>query len=290
MKTSLRNAHGVPFLTLKGHVVVKNNQHPDGDTLSFAADTPFTKGRVNTNVPVDASGSKTVNVRLQSIDAPEKTQPWGAASRDALLRYFGFIPARLGLSTTDFTANGGTVKIPGWLATHGLDGNQRPLGYLFRRNPGFTHGREIPAEHVLKVLKHSANYAQVSSGAAYPAFYENTDETHAALFKKIADHARIAKRGVWALDTTTRGFIPTPDALGSQGALIYPKFFRRVTDWKNPKPNAKAFINWLKNQPDGKKRVAGAECAPIPLWRLFVVVNTKQVAVPYDVTKLWFSE
>jgi endonuclease YncB( thermonuclease family) len=288
-RQSIRNAGGVPFLTLKGNFVVRAKQMPDGDTLSFAATSKYKKGSVVTNVPVNTSGEKTVNIRLQSIDAPEKSQPLGAASRNALLKHFGFDPERLGLSDEDFTAGGSITKISGWLATHALDANDRPLGYFFRNNPGFTHGKEVPAEEILSVIESSANYTQVSEGWAFPAFYENTDESHAALFQKAAEEARAAGDGVWAVDKTTTGFEPTKDALKSNRALIYPKFYRRVEKWKASRPNAKAFIMWLKNQSDGKKLVQGALPSSVPLWRLFEVVNTREVAVPYDVTKLWFS-
>lgn len=286
----VRNSGGVPFLTLKGYFVVRARQMPDGDTVAFAAATKYSAGPVATNVPVNTTGDETVNIRLQSIDAPEKSQPMGANCRDALLKHLGFTPGSLGLSDTDFTASGLTKKIPGWIATHGMDGNQRPLGYVFRTNPGFTHGKLIPAAAVLDVLKSSGNYRQASRGWAFPAFYENTDETHAALFQKAAARARDARKGVWAVDATTVGFVPTKDALGIGGALAYPKFYRRVEKWKNAKPNAQAFIHWLKAQGDGKKLVQGALPAPVPLWKLFEAVGARKVAVPYDVTKLWFSE
>lgn len=286
----IRNAGGVPFLTLKGNFVVRAGQMPDGDTVSFAAASKYRKGSVVTNVPVSPSGEKTVNIRLQSIDAPEKTQPLGAASRDALLTHLGFNPDSLGLGDDDFTAGGPTTKVSGWLATHGLDGNGRPLGYLFRDNPGFRHGKEVSAAEILAVLKSSANYVQADTGWAFPAFYENTDETHAALFREVSAKARAARKGVWPEDRTTKGFVPTKVALHSGGTLVYPKFYRRVQQWKANTPNAAAFIKWLKAQRDGKKPVQGALPSPVPLWRIFEVVSKTKVVVPYDVTKLWFSE
>lgn len=289
-RRSLRNAGGVPFLTLKGIFVVRAGQMPDGDTVSFAAASKYSKGAVNTNVPVNSTGEKTVNIRLQSIDAPEKSQPLGAASRDSLLKHLGFDPKNLGLDDNDFTAGGTIAKVSGWLATHGLDGNGRPLGYVFRTNPGFRHGKEIPAEDILSVIKSSANYMQAATGWAFPAFYENTDEAHAVQFQRASQSARSARKGVWAKDDTAKGFVPTKDALGSKGALIYPKFYRRVEKWKANKPSASAFITWLKGQSDGKKLVQGARPSPIPLWQLFEVASTRKVVVPYDVTKLWFSE
>lgn len=287
---ALRNAGGVPFLTLKGHVVVRQRQMPDGDTLSFAASQRYTAKLVKTNVPVDASGETTVNIRLQSIDAPEKSQPFGAQSRDQLLKHFGIKASAFGLTDEDFTADGAIALRPAWLATHAQDGNGRPLGYLFRESVKLTHGAEISAHDLLRVLRRSANYSLASRGWAFPAFYENTDEAHAAVFARAAAKARTAGKGIWAHDVTTSGFVPTKSALGHGGALVYPKFYRRIEDWKSATPSAAAFITWLKKQRDGRKPVQGATVTPIPLWQLFEIVNPSKVAVPYDVTKLWFSE
>lgn len=292
---TMRNAGGVPFLTLRGVFVVRNGQQPDGDTIHFAAGAAYPKGRVKTNVPVSPDGKQSKAVRLQSIDAPEKTQPLGAKSRDALLRRLGLVPGELGLSETDFTTNGiagGVVLRPGWLATHGMDGNQRPLGYVFVGEvKGFKHGEETSAEAVRAKVKSSINHSQVSRGVAFPAFYENTEESHAVIFQATAQRARGYKRGVWASDATTTGFRPARLSLEAPGgALVYPKFYRRVAGWSAGTGNATAFIEWLKKQPDGKKPVTGAEFDPVPLWKLFVRVSAERVAVPYDVTKLWFSE
>ena len=291
-KLAIKNSGGVPFLILKGNFVVRTRQMPDGDTIAFAASSTYKRGPVETNVPVSTDGLKTVNIRLQSIDATEKSQPFGAASRDALLKRLGFDPAALGLSDTDFSASGDPpVQVPGWLATHGIDGNQRPLGYIFRKNPGgFSHSKIVSASDMLDVIKSSENYLQAIGGWAFPAFYNNTDESHAMVFAAAAVKARTANKGVWAQDETISGFVPTKDALHVGGTLVYPKFYRRVQKWTANKPDAKAFINWLKKQKDGKKLVHGAKKDPIQLWELFEIVSARKVAVPYDVTKLWFSE
>lgn len=286
----VRNAGGVPFLTLKGSFVVRQRQMPDGDTIAFAARAAYDAGAVGTNVPVGTDGAISVNIRLQSIDAPEKSQPMGAASRDALLKRLGFDTAALGLSEVDFTASGPTVLVSGWLATHGMDHNQRPLGYVFRKNPGFKHGAIVASEAVLQHIRASENYKQALGGWAFPAFYDNTDETHAVRFASAARKARKAKKGVWAQDTTTTGFVPTAESLHPSGALVYPKFYRRVEKWPTPQADAAAFIDWLKKQADGKKMVLGAARTPMRLWQLFEVVSKTKVAVPYDVSKLWFSE
>lgn len=290
MSITVRNAGGVPFLVLQGFFIVRPGQMPDGDTVAFAAGKPYTPKQVKTNVPLDANAQKSSNIRLQSIDAPEKAQPLGAKSRDKLLTALGFSPKDLGLTDTDFTAGGVATKVPGWLLTHGMDGNRRPLGYVMTEDPKIVHGTEVPAHAVQPLLRRTANFRQVSSGAAFPAFYENTDEAHAVEFQVASRMARKLRKGVWAKDATTTGFVATPPSLAKDGALVYPKFFRRVQDWKAAKPSATAFIQWLKTQPDGKKMVIGAERYPLPLWKLFVKVSATQVAVPYDVSKLWWSE
>jgi endonuclease YncB( thermonuclease family) len=289
-RSALANAGGVPFLTLKGTFVVRGAQQPDGDTIAFSSSRPYSAGPVRTNVPVDTTGKKTTNLRLQSIDAPEKSQPLGAQSRDFLLEFLGFDPVDLGLGDDDFKADGPPRKRTGWLATHEMDGNGRPLSYVFAENPGFRHGEIVSAAEVEAVLKSSANYASVAKGWSFPAFYENSDELHAYLFRAVAEAARAAKRGVWAVDRTTTGFVPTPAALGAGGTLVYPKFYRRVLKWKQAKPKGSAFIAWLKKQADGKKLVQGAKPVPVPLAELFEKVGSSQVRVPYDVTRLWFSE
>jgi hypothetical protein len=148
----------------------------------------------------------------------------------------------------------------------------------------------VSAERILATLKQSTNYYLVANGWAFAAFYENTDETHAALFRQAAIRARDKDKGLWKVDKTTTGFVPTPTALGPGGTLVYPKFFRRVDKWDTAKPSSQAFINWLKKQSDGKKLVQGAEPSPIPLWQLFKPAGANKVRVPYDTTKLWFSQ
>jgi endonuclease YncB( thermonuclease family) len=286
----VRNRGGVPFLLLEGHFIVRSRLMPDGDTLAFAAGSEYSSGPVSTNVPVDPSGQTSVSIRLQSIDAPEKTQPLGAVCRNQLLEHFGFEPTALGLSDSDFTANGDPVLKAGWLATHGMDGFGRPLGYLFAENPGFDHGGIVPASEILQVLRNTANFAQAANGWSFPAFYQNTDENHAALFQQVSEQARASGRGVWSDDATTTGFIPTKAATDNTGSLVYPKFYRRIADWPGQEADSRLFIRWLRRQEDGQKLVSGAEPSPIPLWKLFEQVDDQALAVPYDVTRLWFSE
>jgi endonuclease YncB( thermonuclease family) len=292
MPGTIRNAGGVPFLILKGIFVVRQGHRPDGDTIHFAATSRFSPGPVRQEVPVSTTGAKSIAVRYQSIDAPEKAQPLGAAARDVALKHLGISPSAVGLGEDDFVANGPTVKVHGWLATHGMDINRRQLGYVFRSSPGFAHGAIVSADRLLPAIKQSTNYHLLVNGWVFPAFYSNTDERHAAVFQQAAERLQNArtKKGVWQADTTRGGFIPIKTALGSAGALVYPKFFRRVAKWKKAKPDSDAFITWLKGTDDGKKLVEGARPNPIHVWELFERAGKTKVCVPYDVTRLWFKE
>lgn len=287
---AIKNAGGVPFLILKGFFVVRSGQMPDGDTVAFAAGSKFKSKRVRVTVPVSTTGKLTTNIRFQSIDAPEKSQPHGARARDALLTEIGFVPGDLGLADDDFTADDVLEVRAGWIATHGMDHNDRPLGYVFAKSPGFAHGTEVSAADLLPVITKSVNYTLARSGAAFPAYYSNTEESHAVAFQAAANEARKKKMGVWTGDLTTTGFVPTKEALGPSGSLVYPKIYRRVIEWKQARPDSAAFLAWIKKQSDGKKLVFGAAKDPVPFSDLFVAAGKKRVAVPYDVNKLWFSE
>lgn len=76
---------------------------------------------------------------------------------------------------------------------------------------GLAHGSEVSAAAVESLLKKTENYKQVRGGVVHPAFYENTDEGHALVFQQAAQMARKAGKGIWAVDVTTKGFVPTPD-------------------------------------------------------------------------------
>lgn len=290
MGRHIRNDGGVPFLVLRGVFVLRKRQMPDGDTIHFAATTAYKRGPVRTNIPAVPDGSESKALRFQSIDAPEKMQPFGADARDAVLRKIGLDRDKAGLSDEDFTVDDVKITVPGWIATHGMDGNFRPLSYIFADAPGFGHGEIVSAEKLATRLKLSVNYMLAKSGAAYPAFYSNTDEHHAAIFREAAVAARAAKRGVWKHDTTDEGFVPTPEALGKTGTLVYPKFFRRVAKWKRARPDADAFLRWLRGTSDGEKMVEGAAPEPVKLVDIFEKSSRTKVCVPYDVTRLWFKE
>jgi hypothetical protein len=65
----------------------------------------------------------------------------------------------------------------------------------------FKHAQIMSAADIAEVLKSSENYQQVAGGWAFPAFCDNTDESHAVTFAAAAVKARGgAGKVVWKQD------------------------------------------------------------------------------------------
>lgn len=84
---------------IKGHLIVQQNQSPDGDSMRFiAADMTLFEGLPNYAPAKVSGGEASYQLRFQAIDTPElhygtAKQPCGMESRNALLRWLGVNPA-----------------------------------------------------------------------------------------------------------------------------------------------------------------------------------------------------
>jgi hypothetical protein len=58
----------------------------------------------------------------------------------------------------------------GWIATRSLDVYGRPVAFAFATEPPQPEGRQLFLDEAL--VKGSANYRQLVTGAAYPLFYD----------------------------------------------------------------------------------------------------------------------
>jgi hypothetical protein len=71
----------------------------------------------------------------------------------------------------------------------------------------------------------------VQEGVAYPTVYSSTPVSHQAYLRGLATQAREGAVGVWADDTTSMFVLEDQASVGPEGQLIFPKLFRRATDY-----------------------------------------------------------
>ena len=226
------------FAWVPGTIVVMGKQ-PDGDSVRFVPDEADALARIyraHLLRPSRTDGSH--QLRLEGIDAPEThygghAQPLGHEARDHFLkRVLGF--GRLEFKgETVAAARPKTLK--GAILTQSADVHGRPICYLLREgdtaNPfdDTATGRVEPDR-----LAQTANLAMLQAGFAYPLLYTSTPREHRAVFTEAGRRARDEKLGVWDLDASPRFALQdrgSIDAGAPAAQLVFPKLFRRATDY-----------------------------------------------------------
>jgi endonuclease YncB( thermonuclease family) len=204
----------------------------------------------------------TIDVRLQGIDAPELhyqpqrfRQPFGesaAAALGALL------------------ATGGQPALPCRVVTRVAAPNE--VCDLFGR---------VVGEIIVRLGQRSVNLNAwvAKEGWAFPAFYTSMTADEIARYTRLTEAARKAKKHLWqagaytpqigpfdaALREHKPGSAPAPDA----GPVIWPKYFRRLVEWKlDAKSAAPTLKAWLAGRaterfvPAGDFAAQGAAAKP----------------------------
>ncbi|MBS0498321.1 MAG: hypothetical protein HRU77_09120 [Gammaproteobacteria bacterium] len=220
------------YKLIKGQLAVMHRQSPDGDSMRFIADDMSLFADLpRYSEPSEASGTESYQLRFQAIDTPElhyggAAQPHGRASRNGLLKWLGENPKEW---NWDIAPAGFHWTKRAEILTDGFEAHGRPIAFVLL-DSGLEDGAETKLTTAL--LKNTYNYHAVESGLAYLGFYSGglaleTKTSLIAAYKK----AKTARRGIWKLDKTRQFSVTTLDDLGpEQGALIYPKIFRRCVD------------------------------------------------------------
>jgi len=234
------------FHAVHGQVVVRTYA-PDGDSVRFAPHAPsFNRGETDAAV--------LEQLRLVGIDAPELhyrgcAQPFGARSRDALVRMLGVEHVRY--------ADNGTIAVHGArvsavVLTRKHDRHGRPLAYLVGAHDTahVPHGEHVTVESDL--LVHTVNARMLRTGNAYPLLYASLPEVHRTRLRAWAAMARRRRLGLWAHDVTTRGF----SIADVHTAHVMPKLFRRVVDWRAEARDMR-FERFLQCNADERVQVGG---------------------------------
>lgn len=235
---------------------------PDGDSVRFAPSDPSLvdalPGMTKTVTP---GGS--IQLRLECIDSLEthylagasemrhQPMPLATAARTGLLDLLGFT----NVVVTNGKVSGCTADDqPGYiLANKGDSHGTRPVSYAFAGSTADADGASVFLD--VPRLKQSANFEMVARGLAYPMYYEGAFYDLRAAF----DQAVTAAKGnpgpdsVWSADVTTTGFKVRPfDTLVDQKA-VWPKLFRRVSNFFHENPQAQdltKFPDFLASEPD----------------------------------------
>lgn len=220
------------YRLIKGRLVVRQRQSPDGDSMRFIADDmSLFEGLPHFSPPSVAGGEESYQLRFQAIDTPElhyggAAQPHGIESRNGLLEWLYVDPADWNWAVAP---SGFIWETEAAILCDGFEGHGRPIAFVLR---GLDEEDGADVKLTKSVLGMTYNYHAVETGLAYLGLYSgglsfDTQSRLIAAYKK----AKAAKLGLWKLDRTKR-FTATSleDLEPEQGSLIYPKIFRRCVD------------------------------------------------------------
>jgi len=235
-------------------------------------------------------GDGSVQIRLEGIDAPEVHytqlgQPLGAIARDALLAWLGF-------SKIAFAKDGETIasstpaSVPAAILARSVDTHGRPIAYVLRDHR--VHGKPRCHHVNAALLAQTANHAMIEGGFAYLLAYSSLPREHRRALRELAHVARAHKRGVWAHDSTTRGFeLHGRRSIGPHGALVFPKLFRRCVSFLADRARGfrASLVEWL----GANERVLLPHAANVP-FRSIVHERGNHVALAHDLLDLVFVE
>ncbi len=225
---SASSAQVETYLVIKGSFVVIDKS-PDGDSVRFRPDNTALFKQLKRSYRIDPSKDGTVQLRLEAIDAPElhylgKEQPLGRESRDFLLSQMGF--NNYIYNDNDTITDAVPQEIRGGILSNSAEANGRPVSYVFLETDlePYRDGERIVLDNAL--LAKSMNVKVLQAGMAYYTVYSSQSESRRIYMQTIAEQARDAGLGIWAVDKTSEFMLNSfEDVTNNQ--LILPKLFRR---------------------------------------------------------------
>lgn len=261
----------MPFICIPGsfHLVGRtaggkpSGLEPDGDSIHFRPDDPALLERLERQpggqrFRLSAIGS--LNLRMEGIDALEihytpsikgahrshQPREFADAARDALTGFLGMNPVPYAQPANVRVKPPVPVDgVRGAILSRALDVHGRPVSFVFAGKAPGRGGAELRLARTQ--LRRSLNHRMVAAGAAYPLFYDT-------LFKELRDElaaaaikARGRKAGVWPADLGKTGLKASVQPDLEARAVIFPKLFRRLTDYfAEGHAGLAGFLAWLK--------------------------------------------
>ncbi len=220
------------FTLIKGtfHVV---GYSPDGDSIRFNAKDPaLWKKLSGPAVELNARGH--AQLRIEAVDALE-THYQGACQPPKPARAAaGYLLSELGINEVVWNEKHSTVikaqdETVGYILARSTESNRRPVAFVFAGETEERDGAEINLDE--SILKESYNYRLLTSGLAYPMYYNGLFSDLRLPLTAAVTSARSEGKGLWPYDRTTKGFSVSSLKAITEEVAILPKLFRRIVDY-----------------------------------------------------------
>ena len=220
------------FTLIKGtfHVI---GYSPDGDSIRFNAKDPsLWKKLSGPAVELNARGH--AQLRIEAVDALE-THYQGACQPLRLAHAAaGFLLSELGINEVVWNETHSRVvkaqdETVGYILARSTESNRRPVAFVFAGETEERDGAEINLDE--SILKESYNYRLLTSGLAYPMYYNGLFSDLRLPLTSAVTFARSEGKGLWPYDRTTKGFSVSSLKAITEEVAILPKLFRRIVDY-----------------------------------------------------------
>lgn len=249
---SLSLAQTETHLVIKGSFVIVDKS-PDGDSVRFRPDDATLFKQLKRSYRIEPSKDGTVQLRFEAIDAPElhyqgKGQPLGREARDFLLNELGF--SAYIYNNNDTITDAVPREIRGGILSNSAETNGRPVSYVFLESDlsSYQDGERVRLDDML--LAKSLNVKVLQAGMAYYTVYSSQSESQRAFMQSIAEQAKDASLGVWAVDKTSEFTLNGLEDV-EENQLILPKLYRRCVSYlrERDKGFSGTLRDWLLADP-----------------------------------------
>jgi endonuclease YncB( thermonuclease family) len=254
----------MPFTVIQGsfHLVGRTRAgketgfEPDGDSMQFKPEDPKLLDRLQRNgsaYRLTSIGS--TQLRFEGIDALElhfegshQPRPLADTARD-------FLTGRLRLNPVPYKPPESLRVLPpvdrdatrGFILSRALEAHGRPVAFVFEGEPPQPDGSDLVLKPAL--LRKSVNFKSIAAGHVYPLFYDTLFADLRDAFTRAAATAREKGLGICTVDRTATGIPISDQAALERDAVVFPKLFRRLTEYLKEHPgDAAGFEPWLADK------------------------------------------
>lgn len=229
----------MPFKLIKGEFVPEAGR-PDGDSMRFRPDDPSPlfqlqrRGRAPRINPQNG----TIQLRFEGIDTMESraAAPFSSDATTSNLELCGVAD--------------GTGTAPGYILTNQIGPNGRPISFIYAGDTSEQDGEDVFLD--VDRMKESVNFQQLTTGHAYPLFYDTLFFDLRNSMAAETASARTAGNNVWAADETNTGATYSgQDSLETMPPL-FPKLWRRLETYSRNRdvldPNSlNEFMDYIRS-------------------------------------------